>query len=252
MRELHAQTPGWVNPTFCSTNLTKASKTLSMAFFGCDDEHVDSIKVLVVEDDAFSRVALIDALKLQRLNVVAGVSSAKEAIDAQAKFNPTVAICDLDLGLGPTGLDIAQVLRKKNPNIGIVMLTSYRDPRLAGADLPPLPQGAILLNKRELQSMSTIVMQIIAASSNPLKKRKVDWSKSHIFQSLSDTQIAILISIADGVPTSKIAEERGVSEQAIEKTIARICKNLDIPQLKDKNQRVQIVRAFFYGIGREI
>jgi DNA-binding NarL/FixJ family response regulator len=69
---------------------------------------------------------------------------------------------------------------------------------------------------------------------------------------LSDTQISILISIADGIPTSKIAEERGVSEQAIEKTISRICKNLDIPQIKDKNQRIQIVRAFFYGVGREI
>ena len=212
---------------------------------------METIKVLVIEDDAFSRVALIDALKLQRLNVVAGVSTAKEAIDAQDKFNPTVAICDLDLGVGPTGLDIAQVLRQKNPNIGIVMLTSYRDPRLAGSDLPPLPQGAILLNKRELQSMSTIVMQIIAAATNPLKKRKADWSKTHKFQSLSDIQIAILISVADGIPTSKIAEERGVSEQAIEKTIARICKNLDIPLHKDKNQRVQIVRAFFYGAGKE-
>lgn len=219
---------------------------------GCDDEQVKSIKVLVVEDDAFSRVALVDALKLQGLNVVAGVSNAKEALDAQARFEPTVAICDLDLGVGPTGLDIAQVLRQRNPNIGIVMLTSFRDPRLAGTDLPPLPQGAILLNKRELQSMSTILMQIIAASSNPLKKRKTEWSKSPKFQSLSDTQISILIAIADGIPTSKIAEERGVSEQAIEKTIARICKNLDIPQLKDKNQRIQIVRAFFYGAGREI
>ena len=63
----------------------------------CDDEQVKSIKVLVIEDDAFSRVALVDALKLQGLNVVAGVSNAKEALDAQAKFEPTVAICDLDL-----------------------------------------------------------------------------------------------------------------------------------------------------------
>ncbi len=211
-----------------------------------------SIKVLIIEDDAFSRVALVDALKLQGLNVVAAVGSARDALDAQLKFEPTVAICDLDLGVGPTGLDIAQVLRQRNSNIGIVMLTSYRDPRLAGVDLPPLPLGAILLNKRELQSMSTILMQIIAAGTNPLKKRKVEWSKSPKFQSLSDTQISILISIADGIPTSKIAEERGVSEQAIEKTISRICKNLDIPQIKDKNQRIQIVRAFFYGVGREI
>ena len=243
------QLQGWVYPTFWRNYL---GKTLLSTSNECDDERVESIRVLVIEDDAFSRVALVDALKLQRLNVVAGVSTAKEALDAQKKFEPNVAVCDLDLGVGPTGLDIAEVLRQRNPNIGIVMLTSYRDPRLAGNDLPSLPLGAILLNKRELQSMSTVVMQIIAAATNPTKKRKVAWSKNHKFQSLSDIQIAILISVADGIPTSKISEERGVSEQAIEKTIARICKNLDIPLHKDKNQRVQIVRAFFYGAGKEI
>ena len=109
-----------------------------------------NIRVLIVEDDAFSRVALSDALKHQGLLVIGAVESAFEALELQKKFSPQVAVCDLDLGVGPTGLDVAHALRRENPSIGIVMLTSFRDPRLANPELPPLPVGAILLNKREL------------------------------------------------------------------------------------------------------
>lgn len=210
-----------------------------------------NLRVLIVEDDAFSRVALSDALRHQGLSVVSAVDSAYEALEQQKKFSPQVAVCDLDLGVGPTGLDVAHALRKENPQIGIVMLTSFRDPRLANPELPPLPVGAILLNKRELRTMSTIVMQIVAAATNPTKKRSGDWSKKGNFQSLSDTQIEIMLAVAEGITTSEIAKQRDVSEQAIEKTIQRICKNLDIKTGSDKHQRVQLVRAYFYGAGRE-
>jgi DNA-binding NarL/FixJ family response regulator len=212
---------------------------------------VKNLRVLIVEDDAFSRVALSDALRHQSLSVVGAVDSAYEALELQKKFSPQVAVCDLDLGVGPTGLDVAHALRKENPQIGIVMLTSFRDPRLANPELPPLPVGAILLNKRELRTMSTIVMQIVAAATNPTKKRSGDWSKKGNFQSLSDTQIEIMLAVAEGITTSEIAKQRDVSEQAIEKTIHRICKNLDIKTGSDKHQRVQLVRAYFYGAGRE-
>lgn len=210
-----------------------------------------NIRVLIVEDDAFSRLTLSDALKHQGLVVVGTVESAFEALELQKKFSPQVAVCDLDLGIGPTGLDVAHALRRENPQIGIVMLTSFRDPRLANPKLPQLPMGAILLNKRELRTMSTIVMQIVASATNPTKKRLGEWSKKGNFQALSDTQIEIILAVADGLTTSEIAKQRGVSEQAIEKTIRRICKNLEIKSSSDKHQRVQLVRAYFYGAGRE-
>jgi DNA-binding NarL/FixJ family response regulator len=71
------------------------------------------------------------------------------------------------------------------------------------------------------------------------------------FQSLSDIQIEIMLAVSEGATTSEIAKQRGVSEQAIEKTIKQICRNLDIKVGSDKHQRVQLVRAYFYGAGRE-
>lgn len=210
------------------------------------------IKVIIVEDDAFSRSTLTDALRHQGLEVVGATDNAKDAIAACQKFSPTVAICDLDLGIGPTGLDVAHALRNTSPNIGIIILTSYRDPRLADPNLPSLPVGSILMNKKELTSMAILGMQISAAARDPLKKRKQDWAKSGKFQTLSTTQIEILRSIADGMSTADIAKSRDVSEQSIEKTIQRICRNLEIPITNDRSQRIQLVRAFFFGAGHEI
>ena len=100
--------------------------------------------------------------------------------------------------------------------------------------------------------MAILGMQINAAARDPLKKRKQDWAKTGKFQTLSSTQIEILRSIADGMSTADIAKSRDVSEQSIEKTIQRICRNLEIPITNDRNQRIQLVRAFFFGAGHEI
>lgn len=210
------------------------------------------IKVLIVEDDAFSRTTLVDALKRQGLTIVGTTDNAKDALTLAQEFEPNVALCDLDLGVGPTGLDVAHALRRISPNIGIIMLTSYRDPRLVDPKLPALPLGAILMNKKELTSMAILGMQINAAATHPKKKRKETWDKSGKFQSLSTVQIEILKAVADGRSTADIAKNREVSEQSIEKTIQRICRNLEIPATSDRSQRIQLVRAFFYGAGHEI
>jgi DNA-binding NarL/FixJ family response regulator len=69
---------------------------------------------------------------------------------------------------------------------------------------------------------------------------------------MSSTQIEILKDIAAGFSTSEIARIRGVSEQAIDKSIKRISKNLGIPKSADSNLRVQIVRAYFENKGQGI
>lgn len=209
-------------------------------------------QIIVVEDDAFTRTTLTESLNHTGLKVVASVGTAREALLAQAEYSPDAAILDLDLGTGPTGIDLAHALRANNHQIGIILLTSFRDPRLANPNLPALPTGSIFLNKRELESIQALAIQISVVLVNPLARRTMPWNRKSTYGALSNTQIEIMKSIADGFTTSEIAKQREVSEQAIEKSISRICANLEIPKSADKNQRVQIVRAFFYGAGREI
>ena len=207
-------------------------------------------RLILVEDDAFTRATLGDALEHQGFDVKARTATAAEALAAQESFDPHVAVLDLDLGIGPTGIDIAIALRHKNPKIGIVFLTTYKDPRLIEANLPNLPEGAIYLNKMEMSATSTIAMQISLAMLKPLAKRSFPWTRGGPLASMSSAQIEIMKEIAEGLSTTEIARTRGVSEQAIDKSISRILKHLDIPKTTDTNQRVQIVRAFFENKGQ--
>jgi len=211
-----------------------------------------NVRLILVEDDAFTRATLGDALAHLGFDIRARVATASEALVAQKDFDPQVAILDLDLGIGPTGIDVAIALRSRNPKIGIVFLTTYKDPRLIESNLPHLPEGAIYLNKMEMNSTSTIAIQISLAYLKPLAKRSFPWTRSGPLAAMSTIQIEIMKEIAQGLSTTEIAKSRGVTEQAIDKSISRISKHLGIPKSADTNQRVQIVRAYFENKGQGV
>jgi DNA-binding NarL/FixJ family response regulator len=204
----------------------------------------------MVEDDPFTRATLGDALAMHGFDIRARVGTAYEAIEAQHIHAPQVALLDLDLGIGASGIDVAIALRKQNPKIGIVFLTTYKDPRLLNSNLPSLPEGAIFLNKLQMNSTAKIAYQISLAIVKPLAKRALPWVRHGPLSSMSAMQIEILKDIAAGLSTSEIARKRGVTEQAIDKSINRISRNLGIPKSTDSNLRVQIVRAYFENKGQ--
>jgi DNA-binding NarL/FixJ family response regulator len=211
---------------------------------------VKKARIILVENDPFTRATLGDALALHGFDVRARAANAAEALDAQRINDPHVALLDIDLGLGASGIDVAIALRAKNPHIGIVFLTTYKDPRLVHTKLPPLPDGAIYLNKLEMNSTNSLVAQISLAMLKPTTRRTLPWLRGGILSAMSETQIEIMKELANGKSTSEIARSRGVSEQAIDKSINRISKNLGIPKSADSNLRVLIVRAYFESKGQ--
>lgn len=211
---------------------------------------VSKLRLMLVEDDAFTRATLGDALAAQNFTVCARVATAADALAAQKEFDPQVAVLDLDLGIGPTGIDVAIALRNKNPNLGLVFLTTYKDPRLIESNMPSLPEGSIYLSKREITSTAALAQQISIAMMRPLTRRTFPWTRNSDLSTLTETQIDIMREIAKGLSTNEIAKSRGVSEQAIDKTISRISRQLNIPKNAETNQRVQIVRAYFESKGQ--
>ena len=159
------------------------------------------------------------------------------------ELSPLVAVIDLDLGTGPSGIDVARALRRRFPTIGICILTSYRDPRLAGMGLPSLPVGSMYVCKADITDVSSLIHTIEVLERAPLTRRSLDAMTSGPTSELTDVQVDVLLAVGAGVTTAKIAEQRGVTQSAVEQTIARICERLDIPKNASLNQRVQLVQA---------
>lgn len=204
--------------------------------------------VLLVEDDVFSRSTLAAALVGANIEVKGQVAKASEAIRAVGRFSIDIAIVDLDLGPGANGIDIAIALRALNPRIGIIILTSYSDPRVANPNSLSLPKGSRFLTKSSLNDFSVLIQVILELKNQPLSNK--NGSKIERVD-LSENQLSVLQGVAEGLTTKEIANRAGVSEKAIEGTITRLHAMLELPKKPFLNPRVQLARAYFQLSGKK-
>ena len=201
---------------------------------------------LVIEDDDLMRVSLVAALASADVDVVASAKTSAEALELAHTLFPQVALVDLHLGRGPTGVDVAHELRKNDPRIGIVFLTSFEDPRLI-AETKPLPQGSQYLLKKDVGSIDEIAEAITASLEG--KNRRISPELPSNMSQLSDVQLETLRLVAQGLSNTEIARRRQVTEKSIEASITRLLKSLNIPRDEGSNQRVQLARLYFESQG---
>lgn len=202
----------------------------------------EALRVMLVEDDDFTRVTLRAALEKYELQVVADASDAKRAIAKAVETRADVGVFDLDLGPGPTGMDVAHGVRKLMPGLGVVILTSYEDPRLLSASLAQLPPGAAYIVKQSLEDLGFLVEAIRGSVDTHLAVRapRVD---------LTDAQVETLRLLACGLTNSEIARVRVVEVKSVEQTISRTAKRLGIDGEGTLNQRVALARAYYTLVG---
>lgn len=218
------------------------------SYGGIHNQGVALASVLLVEDDVFTRSTLSAALVGANFEVKAQVGKASDAIDAVKRFSIDVAIIDLDLGAGATGIDIAIALREHNPIIGIIILTSYTDPRVMNPHSRVLPKGSKFLTKSNLTDFAPLVRTILELKALPLSGKTEKRSEKVDFTA---NQLIVLQSVAEGLTTKEIASRTGVSEKAVEGTISRLHSILDLPKDSSSNPRVQLARAYFALSGKK-
>jgi DNA-binding NarL/FixJ family response regulator len=211
-------------------------------------------RIIVIEDDAFTRTSIAGALSGIGIEVVASVGTSAEAVIAFEQSNPDAVLIDLDLGYGPTGLDLARSFRLRKPTIGLVLLTTYSDPRLLRSKLPDIPVGTEYLiksNVSEIKIVKEAIFQAIANAAAAKFSNKLSTNDiPKDFQTLTNIQVETLRMVAQGNTNSEIAKLRFVSEKAVEQTISKIAKALEIPAATNQNQRVHIARVYFRLTGK--
>lgn len=205
---------------------------------------------MVLEDDPFTRISVVAALQHYGYQVVVDESTPAQALIRAKATRPDVAVLDLHLGAGATGLDVAHALRKFNPRIGIVLLTSFEDPRLLSSGLPAIPKGTVYVTKQGMSNLRQLKSALSESLDFEAGNERVPPNPA--FGSLTDVQIETLRLVAQGLSNSEIAIHRSVTEKSIEQTISRVAKALQIqPDLK-ANQRVHIARVYFRSIGAKV
>jgi DNA-binding NarL/FixJ family response regulator len=198
-------------------------------------------QVLIVDDDKFIRTSLDSALTNSGFDIAGAVSSAKEAHAINSTTHIDVALLDLDLGIGPTGFDLAHALRKNKPQMGLVFLTSFQDPRFASISGVSAPRGSRYLVKSEIENISQVISTILQTKHRPFNENVNQMNK---FVKLTDLQIEVWREVAEGLSSSEIAARRNISEKAVEAILARIYTFLEIKKERANNPRILLANSF--------
>jgi DNA-binding NarL/FixJ family response regulator len=204
-----------------------------------------SIRVLLVEDEDFTRTMVSEMLSASGINVLP-VASVAEALKSMEEFDPHVVLTDLDLGHGPDGADLLTKVAEDRPWTGMVIMTAHASPELAINDVSRIPEQAGYIVKSELNSIHSLVSIIQESIIMPGNFNGSD-NVGEEKVTITSSQAEILRMIADGLSNAAIAEARGITLRAAEALIQRTFAALGVNGDSSINARVAAVRMWQQG-----
>ena len=181
------------------------------------------------------------------------VTSAGSAVDGRRAIksvDPDAVVLDIDLGPGPTGLDIGDALLEHSSDVAVVYLTSLTDARFMDSSERKLHPRAAYLNKTRLEDSGVLLeaLESVLQETN-LQNFRHDLDQDRPLANLTLTQIQILRLVAEGKTNQQIADFRRRSLSATEGTLARAFAALGISPLNDNNSRVVAATEFLAKSG---
>ena len=205
-------------------------------------------RIGIVEDNDLLRLSLGTSLTQENLEIVFSVSTALEALELIETAKIDVLIADLHLGETINGIDVSLLWQKAHPDLGVVYLTSYEDPRLiSGGKSPVMADNSVYVTKSSISEIDQLVQGINLSLE---KKGAPKNARTGPLAKLTDVQMETLSLLALGHSNKEIARIRGINEESVAISLNRISKALGLPAQMDRNQRVHLARVVLRGQGK--
>jgi len=124
---------------------------------------VEFLKVMVVEDDDFTRATVKAALENRGFQSVFDTAKASKALNFAKETKIDIALLDYNLGKGPNGIDLANELRTLQPTVAIILLTAFVSTSHFEMRLAELPSGSRIVIKNSVNKIEILVEEIKSA-----------------------------------------------------------------------------------------
>lgn len=203
------------------------------------------MKVLVVDDDRLVSGSLKTILEADGdITVVGTLNSGAQAVEKYGELKPDVLLMDIRMD-GLTGLDVAEILLKKDPGAKILFLTTFSDNEYIIKALKIGAKGYILKQNFEsiVSSVKTVYMgQRVFGDEVVTKLPEMigDSEKSGMEGfGLNEREIELITQVAEGLSNKEISEKLFLSEGTVRNYISTILEKLE---LRDRTQ----LAIFYY------
>ncbi|AXY77585.1 DNA-binding response regulator [Paraflavitalea soli] len=211
------------------------------------------ISICIVDDNKDIRSALEQiVLMSDGYQLLGSFGSAEEALQQIPLLKPDIALMDINLGEGESGIDCVRHLKAEYPEILFMMCTVYEDDEKIFEALTAGASGYILKKTaphklleaiRELQEggapmSSQIARKVVTAfqHNKPLEKGTAESSALSV---LSNREKEILELLAKGMLYKEIAASLFISQETVRKHVYHIYEKLHV------NNRVEAINKYF-------
>ena len=198
-------------------------------------------RVLLVEDDALTLTLLESVIRTFGFHTYSAASGT-EAKVALTSFDPDLAILDIDLGPGPTGLDFAKMMSKTHPHVAVLFLS-----RLPYEDAAGNMDSALLGDIGYLNKLNLHDVEIVRSAIEECLRPALQATIRPVFipgRGLTRMQHSLLLDIAGGLTNREIATKDGKSLRAIERIAERIQAKIPELLLDSRTLRLESVRKY--------
>ncbi|HMI98473.1 MAG TPA: response regulator [Gaiellaceae bacterium] len=209
-------------------------------------------RVVVAEDSVLVREGLVRLLRDAGFAVVGTATDAGELLREVAELRPSVAITDIRMPPTQTdeGLIAAQEIRRLYPEVGVLVLSQYVEPRYATRLLEEYPERVGYLLKDRVSDIAVLADAIRRIAdgecvidptivSRLMSRRR----RGGAVAGLTDPEQELLALLAEGHSNDGIAERLGIDRGNVEKDVAGLFAKLEIETSPNDIQRVLAVLA---------
>jgi DNA-binding NarL/FixJ family response regulator len=211
------------------------------------------VRVVIADDAVLLRQGVVRLLAEGGIEVVGEASDAGELLRLVGAHRPDVAIVDIRMPPSHTdeGLVAAQVIRRRRPETGVLVLSQYVDAAYALrlVDGEQSRCGYLLkdriLDARELVSAVRRVddgeVVIDPGLVDELLRRRREESA---LDELTERELEVLGLMAEGLTDRGIAERLWLTPRTVETHVRHILQKLGIPADTTVNRRVHAVLVY--------
>ena len=214
---------------------------------------------MVAEDDYLVREGLVRLLETQAEIEVVDVCEDYDGLLAAVETTaPDVVLTDIRMPPSGTdeGVRAANVLRDRNPDLGVVVLSQFVDPGYALALLEHGSAGRAYLLKERVSDVDQLVraIQEVASGGSVIDPKVVEVlvearsrHRDSPLEYLTPRERDVLGEMAQGRNNAGVAAALGLSERAVEKHINSVFSKLGLSAEPDVHRRVKAVLVFLQG-----
>jgi two-component system response regulator DevR len=192
------------------------------------------IRVFLLDDHELVRRGIRDLLYTEPSIVVVGeASDAEEALERIPQTRPDVAVLDVRLGEGASGVEVCRDIRSEHPEVSCIMLTSFADDEALFASIMAGASGYVLKQIRGADLIQAIrrvsngeSLLDSAVTTRVLERLRNPPAEDDPLSDLTPQERRILSLISEGRTNREIADAMFLAEKTVKNYVSHLLAKL--------------------------